>query len=136
MSSEKSQQKTLKSVVRAKTVAFSISRLKIMESAKTHLKILGCFPIEQRHWPPRLQKMPINRIHIGVIFSALILNLSFTFWFYICEVKTFVDLMESVFWSSRSILSLILYAMLVWHKSDLIKLFDDLEEMVDRSRLF
>lgn len=112
-----------------------VKRLPVLESAKMHLKILGCLPlpINQQNWPRRLRKLPINKIHIALVFLILILNFWSTCWFYICEVKTFVDFLESVFWISRAILSLALYSMLIWHKAEFINLFNGLEESVDKS---
>lgn len=133
MASDKIQSQNSKTV-RKKTIAFFIKRMSVLESAKIHFKILGCLPIDQQNWPLRLKKIPCNQIHIGFTFFILILNLLSTCWFYICEVKTFIDFSEAVFWVSRAILALALYSMFIWQKSDFIKLFNDLEDIVDRSK--
>lgn len=52
-----------------------------------------------------------------------------TFWFYIREVKTFGDFSESVFWGSRSVLSLVLYTMLICRKTELAQFFNWMDEI-------
>lgn len=133
MSSDKIQSQNSKPV-QNKTVTFCIKRMSVLESAKIHLKILGCFPIDQQNWPRRLQEIPFNQIHIGLTFCILILNLLSTCWFYISEVGTFINILESLFWVSRAILSLALCSMFIWQKSDFIKLFNNLEDIVNRSK--
>lgn len=132
-------QKTVaqKGATKVKTKVHFIYRLKkkdILKSIKFHLKMLGCLPFNNENWPKLCKKIPqdiINSIQIGLIFLILILNLVSTFSYYIHEVKTFIDFSESVFWASRSILSLILYSLLIWYKPELVKFFDDLGEIVE-----
>lgn len=81
-------------------------------------------------------KIPFNLLHITCIFTILIGNTVATFWFYIREVKTFSDLSESVFWGSRSVLSLVLYIMFIRLKTELIQFFDRLDEIVCARKCF
>lgn len=133
MDSDQNQPQTSNSNVRAETLTFSIKKVSVLKCVKIHLKILGCLPIDQRNWPLRLQKIPFNNIHVGFIFSILTLNLLSTCWFYICKVETFIDFFESVFWVSRAVLSLALYAMFIWYNAELIKFFNDIDDIVDKS---
>lgn len=116
-----------------KSVRFLIRKIALLKSVRKHLKLVGCFPMELRNMPSWCAKIPVQRIHIGFVFVILILNLVSTFWFYIREIRqlTLIDFCESVFWASRSVLSLILYSMLIWFKDDLVKFFDDLDDIVD-----
>lgn len=120
-----------------KIVHKKCTRKNVLQSVKIHLKILGCSPINHMNLPNCYKRIPpecLNTIQIGLIFLILTLNLVSTFCFYIREVKTFLDFSESVFWASRSILSLALYSMLIWYKSDLVQFFDDLDEIVNLSK--
>lgn len=129
MASDKTQSPNSKSVPHVH------NRISVLESAKLHLKVLGCLPlpIDQQKWPLRFRKIPINKIHIGFVYLVLILNLLSTCCFYIDKIETFIDFSESVFWISRAILSLVLYSMFIWHKSDFIDLFNEVEDIVDKS---
>lgn len=105
---------------------YHFRRIAVLKSVKVHLKIAGCLPINQSFGCKYL-----SFIHIGFIFSILILNLVTTLWFYICEVHTLREFSEAVFWTSRAFLSLILYSMFIWNKSRFGKILDDLQEIVN-----
>lgn len=111
--------------------AFNIEKLNVLASIKVHLKIVGCMPIDEASLPRWCAKLPINHIHIGLVLLILLLNIFSTFWFYIRETETFIDFSESVFWASRSILSTVLYTMLIWRRSDFMKFISTLEEIVE-----
>lgn len=115
-----------------------VEKISVLNSVKVHFKILGCMPSDNRNWPKWCKRIPskyMHFVHIGSIFVILILNLVSTFWFYIREVDSLIDFSESVFWGSRSVLSLLLYTMFIWYKNDLIKILNNLEEMVNKSKL-
>lgn len=107
----------------------------VLRSVKIHLKLLGCMPVDIDfiRFPFNRVKIPFNLLHITCIFTILIGNMVATFWFYIREVKTFSDFSESVFWGSRSVLSLVLYTMLICRKTKLVHFFDCLDE-ISRTR--
>lgn len=110
----------------------------VLRCVKVHLKILGCMPvgIDFIQLPFYQVKIPFNLIHITCIFTILIGNMVATFWFYIREVKTFSDFSESVFWGSRSVLSLVLYTMLIYRKTQLVQFFHRLDEISNARKCF
>lgn len=117
------------------TISTTFCRISVLTSV--HLKIIGSLPISPKNWPKWCKKMPkkyVHFVHIGCVFTVLILNLVSTFWFYIREVDSFIDFSESVFWASRSILSLVLYTLFIWHKTDLLSIFNDLETIVNERK--
>lgn len=113
---------------------FRIDRLNVLEDAKLHLKIVGILPINTDRLPIWCKKIPIHLIHVCTIFLILTLYLCSSIWFFLFELKTFTDLTESVFWGSRSILSITTYSMFIWYKSDLIKFIDNLDEIVNKRK--
>lgn len=120
-----------------KRVTFYINKMKVLKFVKFHLKVLGCWFKVKPNSSVKLEKsININyrHLHIGLIFSVLLLNIFSTFSIYVTEVKTFNDFCESAFWASRSILSLALYAMFVQYTPNLVMFFNDLDEIVDRSK--
>lgn len=118
-------------------VSFWRQKISVLECVKIHLKIIGCMPIDSKRLPKWCGSARFNIIHITLIFIILIMNLKLTFLFHINELHSFIGFSEAVFWASRSVLSLTLYAMFIWHKSDIIKLFNNLDEMVNnRKRSF
>lgn len=110
----------------------------VLECVKIHLKILGWMPIgiDFIKLPYFRVKIPFNLVHITGIFTILIGNMIATFWFYIREVETFKDFSESVFWGSRSVLSLVLYTMFIRHKTELIHFFERIDEIVCERKCF
>lgn len=106
----------------------SIKPIRTLGQLQTHLKLVGCFPIESN----RFYRFFCIPIYIALIFIVLISyslsSLSFLFF----NVKTFIDFSESAFWASRSVLSLGVYTTFVWHKKDLAKILDKLSEIVDK----
>lgn len=97
-----------------------------LNQVKLHLKLVGCSPIESN----RFYRFFCIPIYIAVIFIILISyslsSLSFLFF----NVKTFIDFTESAFWASRSVLSLAVYTTFVWHRKDLTKILDNLNEII------
>lgn len=108
----------------------------VLKCVKVHLKILGCIPvgIDFIHLPFYGVKIPFNSLHITCIFTILIGNMVATFWFYIREVKTFGDFSESVFWGSRSVLSLVLYTLLICRKTKLAQFFQSIDEIAGKRK--
>lgn len=115
-------------------VPFLTQKISVLECVKIHLKIIGCMPIDSKWLPKWCRGERFNIIHITSIFIILIINLKLTFLFHIHELHSFIGFSEAVFWASRSVLSLTLYAMFIWHKSDIIKLFNNLDEMVNNRK--
>lgn len=97
-----------------------------LNQVKLHLKLVGCSPIQSN----RFYRFFCIPIYIAVIFIVLISyslsSLSFLFF----NVKTFIDFTESAFWASRSVLSLAVYTTFVWHRKDLTKILDNLDEII------
>lgn len=122
-----------KSLDKEINLEFSTGTSTILSGVKLQLKILGCLPIDT-HLPNWCGCIPINFLHIVLINAILILNVVFTVRFYIRDVEKFTDLAECVFWCSRSVISLILYGIFVWHRTKLAKLLDDLDEIVNKSK--
>lgn len=85
--------------------------------------------IDAIHLPYLRAKIPFDLAHVTCVFTLLIGNMVATFCFYIPRVKTLGDFSESVFWGSRSVLSLVLYTMLICRKPRLIQFFDRLDEI-------
>lgn len=141
-----SQEKTNQSpeiVVQKKTVSFNIEKMRVLQITRIHLKILGVFPLNK----PVIVNKPLSKLskyikidcqflHIALIYFILLLNILTTFLIYVTDVKTFDDFSESLFWASRSVLSLALYSMFVWYKPDIVKLFADLDDIVEQSKRF
>lgn len=123
-----------KESTREKLVSLVNKRINVLECVKFHLKIMGCLPIDSVHWPSCFGCVHFQVIHISVIFAILLLNLVSTGLFHIYEWQTFIDFSEAVFWISRSVLSLTLYSMFIWYKSDFVKLFNDLDQMVNHRK--
>lgn len=116
--------------IQLKAITFC-EQLNVLEPIKLHLKIVGCLPIEPNELPKWCRKIPFNRIHIGCVSMILILNFVCTIWFYVGNIHSFADFSESVFWSSRCILSLALYGSFIWYKERFVQLFDDLQAIVN-----
>lgn len=112
--------------------------MSVLRCVKVHLKILGCMPvgIDFIQLPFYQAKIPFNLVHITGIFTILIGNMVATFWYYIREVKTFGDFSESVFWGSRSVLSLVLYTMLICRKTKLVEFFHRVDEIACTRKCF
>lgn len=139
-----SQGKTISEiVVQKKTVSFSIEKMRVLQITRIHLKILGVFPLNK----PIIVNKPLSKLskyspidcqflHIGLIYFILLLNILTTFFIYVTDVKEFDDFSESIFWASRSVLSLALYSMFVWYKPDIVKLFGELDDIVEQSKRF
>lgn len=110
----------------------------VLKSVKIHLKLLGCMPvgIDFIQLPFCHVKIPFDLLHITCIFTILIGNMVATFWYYIREVKTFADFSESVFWGSRSVLSLVLYTLLICRKTKLVQFFHSLDEIANTRKCF
>lgn len=115
----------------SETVTSSAIKMKILKTMEYHLKMLGCIPFELPLWG---QKMPVNKIHIGLIFALLIQNLCSTILFWIYEAETYKQRTQSGFFCTRSFLSLVLYARLVWKKNQLADLVRRLEDIVAKSK--
>lgn len=112
--------------------------MKVLRIAKAHLKFLGCVPADGPKSSDQFtRKISITNntqyLRIGAINVVLILNIASTICIYLTEKDIFDDLSESIFWISRSILSLALYSMFIWYMPDVITSFEDLDEIVDQS---
>ncbi|XP_031633866.1 uncharacterized protein LOC116347428 isoform X2 [Contarinia nasturtii] len=101
----------------------------VLESVRRHLKIVGCLPIYKWNLP-----IWCNHVYIGLIFLLLILYLVLTSCFFTFDTKTFIDLWETTFWTSRSVLSLILYYEFIRNRKELIQFIDDLKAIVNERR--
>lgn len=106
--------------------------MQVLNCVKFHLKIIGCLAVDKKDLPSWCAKVPINQLHISLIYMALVVYAWTTSWFFLFEVKNIPDFMESVFWSSRSIMSLSLYSMFVWYKPHLIEVLDNLDRIVKK----
>lgn len=109
------------------------SKMDILKTAKFHLRVLGCLPID---WIPPFScsKSLLNRIHICLIFALLIQNLASTIWFWQFEAKSSNDNSNSKFFCLRSFLCLVLYSRLVWQRHRINRLFCSLEETITKSK--
>lgn len=125
-----------KDSAKKRSLPFLAKKLCVLECVKIHLRIIGCMPIDSKCLPNWCGSGRFNIIHITLIFFILFINLTLTFMFHIRELHSFIDFSEAVFWASRSVLSLILYVMFIWYKTDIIKLFNDLDEMVNNRKRF
>lgn len=116
-------------------VSFGVWKMEILRTLKFHLRALGCMPLELPFsFPFWCRKLPIAEIHIGLMFALLFQNLCSTVWFWLYEAKDFKERSQSGFFCSRSFLSLILYARLVYKRTELIKLITQLEDIVAKSK--
>lgn len=107
--------------------------MKVLTFVKLHLKIIGCLPIDANILPSWCAKL-INHIHIAAIYLALVIFVCSTSWFFLFGAKSISDCIESVFWSSRAIISLSLYSMFIWYKPNLIEFLNNLDEIIGKRK--
>lgn len=96
--------------------------------------ILGILPFQ--NLPSWCQSIPVDAIYIGFIYIVLILFVWTTSWFLIFEEKTFDELAESIFFSGQSSLYLVMYPVLQYTKVRLLKIFEDLDGIIEKSKYF
>lgn len=113
---------------------FHNHRLNVLNNVKVHLQVVGCLPIHSDQLPIWWKYISANSIHIVCVFVLLTLYSLSSFWHFFYELKTFTDLPESVFWTSRSMVSLTIYSMLIWNRNDLNKLVDDFHGIINNRK--
>lgn len=107
-----------------------------LKTIKTYLHVLGCTPYEfPFQLPIWCEKIPFNRIHIGLIFALLVQNLVSTTCYRIFEAGTLGEQSQSTFFICRSVLNLVLYAGLIWNRTALTRLTTELEDVIAKSKL-
>lgn len=109
----------------------------VLRTAKFHLRVLGCLPIESNSSQPKWIKMlPINRIHISLGCILLVHHLVSIVWFWKYEAKTLTDQTQSGFFAFRAMLCLVLYIQLIRQRQQLIDLVTSLETIIAASMHF
>lgn len=112
----------------------SAKTMDVLKSVKRELKIVGCFSTDSTNVPSWFNQIPFNHIHVGLIFLFLILYLFSGLYFFVIEAKTLIDFSETLFWTSRSVLALVLYIEFIRNKSNLIEFMSDLQDIVDNRK--
>lgn len=106
----------------------------ILTISKENLIILGILPMQ--NFSPKLQKYQtfINRIHTRLLFVFLFFYITSVGGFILFKAKDFNEYSEATFYVSVSTLSLTLYSVLFWKKSDLNNFIEDLENIIEQSK--
>lgn len=110
-----------------------VKRIETFKRIKEQMVVLGYLPFQ--NLPSWCQSIPVDSIYVGFIYVILVLFVWTTWWFLIFEEKTFDQLAESVFFIFQSTLYIVMYTLLHLAKNGLLKLFEKLDNIIDRSKL-
>lgn len=111
--------------------------MEILITAKLYLRMFGILPIPQRNLPSVIRNCSpkINLIHIVLTSGCLLLYLSSLGHFLIFRVKSPIAFFQSVFFFTLTLMRVSLYFLILFEKSKLSALMDDLAEVVGKSKL-
>lgn len=109
----------------------------ILRTAKNYLKWFGILPIPVQNLPSIFRRFEptVHLIHTVLFGGSLVLYLSSLGYFLIFIVKSRVTLFMSVFFCSLTTMRVTLYFLMVWGKSELFVLIDDLEDVIKKRKL-
>lgn len=85
--------------------------------------------------PPIFKNVPIRKFQLAIVYSVAIFVNASLVWFLIAEASTFVQYAEVV----HLLYSFVTYGsftVLVWQKSYIIELMNDLENVIEISEIF
>lgn len=109
----------------------------VLATPKRHLRMLGIFPVPEHYFPESLRdyRLIFNCVHILFIVVMMMCYSSAMLLFPIFKANTFDEYSESVLFCSVAILRVILYVILFFKKSQLLALLDELDEIVEKSKI-
>lgn len=108
-----------------------ISKTMVLETAKNHFRIMGYLNIKSP--PALLGKIPISLILKCTVIFIIFFGNAPLLWFVVFEAKNFAEFAESFSMLGASLQLYGAYAVLVWKKSEILVLMDDLEGIFRKS---
>lgn len=109
-----------------------------LKTPKRYLTIFGILPIAEQNLPNlfnlRKNQSQFNSMHIGFVILCLTLYISSVLYFLFCKAKTFAEYSEAALFCVVTVTRIAFYLMLLSQKKELAKLFDDVEEIIEKSR--
>lgn len=104
----------------------------LLESVKSHLKLIGCL---EWHGAARYSRFSITLfLRLGVI-SSLIFSISTTFWFLFVEAKELNELSESFVYCVTHLVMLVWYLLFLWKRRAFERFIYDLERKILTSNI-
>ena len=99
---------------------------------KIYLKCFGIFSIPKQSLPTALRRyqMFINSLHIIFTGVSLLLYLSALAYFLVFKAKTLVIIFQAIFFTTVTLMRVTLYFLIIYKRTQLSVLMDDLEQMV------
>lgn len=108
-----------------------VKRIETFKRIREQMVVLGYSPFQ--NLPRWCQGVPVDSIYLGFIYITLILFLWTTSWFFFFEEKTFDELSESVYYTVQAALYIILQPIQQFTNDAILKIFDDLENIIEKS---
>lgn len=109
----------------------------ILKFTKRHLIISGILPLPSQNFKSKLIEYPqcINRFQNAFVYLMLISYAISEVCFLSFKAQTFIEYTEATFCIAVSTLALALYSILLWRKANLIDFMQNLELIVEQSKL-
>lgn len=126
------------SINQKKIYCDTIFKAMALRIAKIYLRMFGVFPIPKENLPSSLRKyqMLLNFLHILFVMICLnVLYVSVLAHFMAFKAKTLIIFFQATFFISVALMRVALYVLILVKRTELSKFMNDLEQMVEMSKL-
>lgn len=100
---------------------------------KKYMKLIGIFLTPKQNFPSLLRKWRwiINFIHVAFIGINLFLYLSSLAYFLMFKAKKIFIIFQAIFFTTVTLMRVILFFLILYKRSELLTLMNDLEQIVE-----